>query len=123
MPLCPRLLGQQLGYVDDAHVEPRLLEVRAAACGVDGDRIHAGERLGHRLRHPLSLLAAPRVEMERAAAALTARRNDLIALRGQHPGGGDVHIAENDALHAAREQADAASPFADSRCGLRRQLN
>ena len=44
MPLGPRLLRQQLGDVDDAHVEPRLLQVRAAARGVDGDRVDAGER-------------------------------------------------------------------------------
>ena len=54
----------------DAHVEPRVLQVRAAARGVDGDRVDAGEALGQGLRHPLSLLAPAGVEMERAAARL-----------------------------------------------------
>ncbi len=57
MTLGSRLLGQRLGDVDDAHVEPRVLQVRAAAGGVDGDRVDAGERIGHCLRHPFPLLA------------------------------------------------------------------
>ena len=122
MTLGPRLLRQQLGDVDDAHVEPRVLQVRAAARGVDGDRVDTGEALGHRLRHPFPLLAPPCMEMERAAAALTARRDDLVALRGQHARRGGVHVAEDDALHAAGEQADPASSLADGRCRLRRQL-
>ena len=110
MPLGPRLLRQQLGDVDDAHVEPRVLQVRAAARGVDGDRVDtAANRSADGLRPPFPLLPPAGMEMERAAARLARRRDDLVALRRQHARRGGVHVAEDDALHAARQQTDTAS--------------
>ena len=110
MPLGPRLLRQQLGDVDDAHVEPGVLQMGAAARGVDGDRVDtcSAEQLADGLRPPSPLLPPTGMEMERAAASLARRRDDLVALRRQHARRGGVDVAEDDALHAARQQADPA---------------
>ena len=53
---------------------------------------------------------APRVRVQRAAAALRARHVDVVALRGQHPRRRRVDIAEDDALHAARDERDTLAP-------------
>ncbi len=50
----------------------------------------------------------PGVDRERAAARLPARRDDLEPVRGEHSRGRDVDVAEDDALDAAREEADPA---------------
>ncbi len=73
MPLRSRLLRQQLGDVDDAHVEPRVLEMRPAAGGVDGDRSRPAARTARptACAMPLPLLPPSCMEMERAAAGLT----------------------------------------------------
>ncbi len=104
-------LREQLVHVGDAHVDACLLEMRAAAGRVDGDGVDAGgsEPLAERTRPPPSLLPLARMKMERTAARLIRRRDDLEALRGQHTRSGDVHVAEDDALHAAREQPDPSS--------------
>ena len=54
------------------------------------------------------------MEMKRAAACLARRRDDLVALRGQHASRRDVDVAEDDALYAAGEQADSPSPLYSS---------
>ena len=47
-----------------------------------------------------TLLAAARVERERAAAAVE-RRGDLVTVGGEHAGRGAVHLAEEHGLDAA----------------------
>jgi hypothetical protein len=68
---------------------------------------------------------------ERAAAALR-RRGDLVPVGGEHARGGRVHIREDCALNAAREDADARAARArrgrhgrdlGSRSPARRQLD
>src|SRR5262249_49877943 len=56
-----------------------------------------------------------RVHLERTAAARQARRVNVEALGAQHLGGGHVHVVEEDTLHAALEQADAAALLAARR--------
>ena len=54
---------------------------------------------------------------------LAARRDHLVALRGEHPRGRRVDVAEDDALHAAGQQADprrdARPPPASPRAAAR----
>jgi hypothetical protein len=116
------VLGQQL--VDVAHLRREgrrpfaplgvvaeqmavVLHGRAAARGVDDDRVAV---LEHRDR--LARLVArvdPRVELQRAAAARLGRRPDLEPLGRQHADGDRVDVAEEDALDAALQEADAAA--------------
>ena len=63
----------------------------------------------------LALLEPAGVHRERAAAALR-RRDDLESLGGEDARRGGVHVREDRALDAAREQADARAP----RSGRRR---
>src|SRR5579859_7354135 len=77
--LGPRLeLGEELRDVHDRHVEAGVLEVRAAAGGVDDealDALLAEERLDPS-RPLMTLGPTARVQVERAAAGLTRRGDD-----------------------------------------------
>ena len=101
----------------DRQVEPRLLEVRAAAGGVRDDRLRAR---GARTRRP-SRRARSSPSSRRPACSASApqhsrvRRRHLVAVRREHARRGAVHLAEEDALHAAGQQADAREPLARGR--------
>ena len=103
-----RLVGQQLAV---------LLHRRAAAGHVHRDDVDPGalEHLDQRLGAPDRLLLAPGVQPECPAAALLARRHDLVALGGQHPHRREVDLVEEDVLDAAGEHADPATTGADGR--------
>src|SRR5207245_2953265 len=98
--------------------EAVLLQRRAAAGRVRDDDVEALERVDRPPRELLALLAPAGVHRQRAAAALGARRDDLAAVRRQHARGRGVDVAEEDALHAAEQQADAC----DSLTRRRRHL-
>src|SRR5581483_11247951 len=101
--------GEELGDVGDREVETGVLQVRPAPRGVRHDRLCArgAELGGDAVRHREPLLAAPRMERERAAAA-GVRCGDLVAVRREDARGRAVDLAEEDALHAAGEEADTA---------------
>ena len=65
------------------------------------------------------VVASSGVQRERAAAALRRRRDDVAAFGGEHADGGLVDVAEEHALHAAGEQADAWRAGARRRRALR----
>ena len=113
-----RALVEELREV--ARVEAVVLQVRAAARGVDGDR-QAGEVAAQALREALGLARAARVGGQRAAAALR-RDDDLPALGGERAGRSGVDVAERDALDTAGEQRDPAAARACSGRQARRSL-
>jgi hypothetical protein len=123
VPLCrgPEL-REQLVHVDHAHRELRLLQVRAAARGVDHDRVDVAERPGQAGRAAAAFVEPSGVEMERTAALLRARRDHLAALRGEHTRRRGVDVAEDHPLDAAEQEADPQSPDADRGGHLQRQL-
>jgi hypothetical protein len=82
--------------------EAFLLQVRAAAGGVDHDRVEALEAPPETVGEPRRLVRAPGVRGQRATAALR-RRDHLVARGGEHPGCRRIHLAEDDGLHAAGE--------------------
>jgi hypothetical protein len=47
------------------------------------------------------------MERQRAAAPLACGRHHVTSLGRQNPGGSLIHLAEEDALDASREQTDA----------------
>ena len=85
-----------------------LLQMRAAARGVDDDEIDVVERVEEPPREGLPFVESPGVHRERSAAALR-RSDDLEAVRGEHARGRGIDVREYRALHAAGEQADAAA--------------
>src|SRR5262249_39560088 len=87
-----------------------ILQVRAAAGRVRDDRLRArrAERRRDGLRALEPLLAPAGVERERTAAAVVRRRH-LVPVRGEDARRSPVDLAEQHALHAAREPADAAA--------------
>ncbi len=93
------LLGEALGSVV-AEQPAELFQMRPAAGRVDDDQLDVLEGVDEPPREALSLLEAPRVHRERAAAALR-RSNDLEAVRGENARGRGVHVGEHGALHAA----------------------
>ena len=46
---------------------------------------------------------------------MRARGDDFVAFRGQHAGGGRIHLGEKDALHAAQQHGHAPAALADLR--------
>ena len=106
MERAARALVQQFGEV--ARVDAVLLQVRAAAGRVDGDR-QPGEVAAQALEEALRLARTARVCREGAAAALASGHDDLPALGRERAGRRRVDVAERDALHAAGEQRDAAA--------------
>ena len=70
------------------------------------------ESLDRRLGQLARLGVGAGVHRERAAAARQARHLHVVALGGQHSRGRLVHVAEEDALHAALEQGHLAAPLA-----------
>ena len=104
-PLGPvRLVAQHVSVV---------LHRRAAAGGVDHDRVVALERLDRLLRQRAGLVVHTGVQRQRAAAARQARRVHLKALRGEHADGGLVDRAEEHALDAALQEGHRAALLAD----------
>ena len=104
-PLGPRAeLGEKLGHVLHRHVEPRLLQVGAAAGGVDDDRVDPDllKPTADRSHQLLSLPASPGVMVERAAAGLVAGNDDLAALGGEHARRRQVDVAEDDVPNRER---------------------
>ena len=107
---------QQLRDVLYGQVEPRFLQMGAAASRVDDQQVDA-DPLEHVLqpaRPRSALLAAPGMEMQRTTAALFVRHHDLAALGGQNARGGLVDISKEDLLHTAGHQAHT-----HPRCALR----
>ena len=92
------------GRVVAEHV-PELLQVRAAARGVDDHRLDVVEGLDHPARERAPFLAAPGVHRERAATALR-RRHDLVAVGRQNPRRRRVDRPEHHRLDATCENAD-----------------
>ena len=103
-----RALGP--GRVVAEHVT-ELLQVRAAAGGVDDHRLDAVERLDHPAGERAPFLAAPGVHRERAAAALR-RRHDLVAVGRQNPRRRRVDRPEHHGLDATCENADTPAGLA-----------
>ena len=99
------LRGERLGALV-AEEPAELLQVRAAARRVHDDEVDVVEGVDQLARERLALLEPSRVHRQRAAAALR-RRDDLVAVRGEHAGRRRVHVREDGALDAAREEADA----------------
>ena len=85
-----------------------LLHRRAAAGGVDDHvvQIQPLERVYGLPGEIQGLLLAPGVGAESAAAALALGRDDLAALRGEHPDRRGVYPGEEDLLHTSQEDAD-----------------
>ena len=121
--LRPRLeLGEQLVDVDHANGEIGVLQVRPATRRVDDDRVDVAEDLGDPRGAAAALLEPAGVEMQRAAALLAARRDDLAALGGEHARGRGVHVPEDDPLDAAEQEPDAHPLHTVGREDLRRLL-
>ena len=110
-------LGEQLGHVHDRQVEPGVLQVRAAAGRVDDDALGAGRSQVSRepVRARVALCPPPRVQVERAAALLPRRRDDVVALGREHPRRGCVDVVEENALDAAEQEPDTAARLAVGR--------
>ena len=98
----------------------RVLQVRAAAGGVDDDRVDAANfsAIGRRGGGPPQPSG---VDVERAAALLPARRDDLEPSAARTRAVAALTSAEDDALHAAGQEPDApaAPPRAASSGGAR----
>ena len=93
-----------------------LLQMRAAARGVDDDEIDVVERVEEAPREGLPFVEPPGVHRERAAAALR-RSDDLEAVGGEDACGRGIDVGEHCALHASGEEADARA----GRAARRRQ--
>ena len=87
------------------------LELRAAAGGVDDDRVDVRlvERGDVAARQRSSVLALAGMRVQRAAARLCRRVDDRNALSRQDAGSRGVHIAVRDAHDAAEQERDARS--------------
>ena len=88
-----------------------LLHGRAAAGGVDDDRVHLGgfKDGDHAAGEASGLIFQARVDHESAAAWLGARDNHLAAFRGEDADGRLVDVLEEDLLNTAGEHANAAA--------------
>ena len=110
--------GVVLGRGQDVGV---VLEHRAAAGGVDDDRVDArrAER-GHVLPGQLQRrLLDARVVMDRAATRLAAGDHHLASVLLEDPGGGRVGLGEHRVGDAAQEQGDPRPLRPDRRQDLR----
>ena len=116
-------LCEQLGHVDDREVEAGVLQVRPAAGRVDDDALGActAEAVGEATRPLVPFLAPAGMEVQRAAALLVARGEHLAALGREHARGRRVHLAEEHALDAAEQEADAGAALALGRRELGRR--
>ena len=86
-----------------------VLQMRAAAGGVRDDRVVAASSAS--LELPCArdaFVEPPGVRVQRAAAALRARDVHVVAVGGEHARGRRVDVAEDDALHAACDDARRA---------------
>ena len=126
-------LGQELAEVarpsprTPAPVRPRrgrrpagavLLHGRAAAGRVHHDRRRrppARRPRSSPLANLASLRAPPAVQRQRAAAALTARHDDVAPLGREHPGRRGVDLREEHLLHAAGQHSDDGPALAPGR--------
>ena len=106
--------GERLGALV-AEEPAELLQMRAAARGVDDDEIDVVERVEEPPREGLPFVESPGVHRERAAAALR-RSDDLEAVRGENACGRGIDVGEDCALHAAGQQADARAGRAARGC-------
>ena len=105
-----RRIAEQLAYVAHLRRERRgalvleqpaeLLQVRAAARGVDDHEVDVLERRDEAPREVLALVEPARVDGQRAAAAL-GRRDDLELRVGQLPERGRVALEPQRLTHAA----------------------
>src|SRR5262249_2455114 len=124
--------GEELGDVADFRGEllrarspflvlredpPVLFERRAAAGGVDEDRVENAalalrlfEARDRALREFARFAFAAGVDGEGAAATLVRRHRDVEALGGEHAERRLVDAGEEDALDAAGEERDPAAP-------------
>ena len=116
-------LGEELGDVDDGQVETGVLQMGSAAGRVDDDSLgpRVAEVLGEAARALVTLGAPARVQVQRTAAGLIPRSDDVAALRREHPCRRRVHVAEEHALDAAEQEADACPALAGRRGQRRRQ--
>ena len=106
--------GECLGTLV-AEEPAELLQMRAAARGVDDDEIDVVERVEEPPREGLPFVEPPGMHRERAAAALR-RSDDLEAVGGEDTRGRGVDVREDRALHAPGEQADARAGRAARGC-------
>ena len=96
---------------------PVILHRGSATGRVGDDAIDAGglEDLDVVTRQLARLVDVARVQRQRTAAALRARRIDAAPFRGKDANGRLVHIGERDPLHAPFEKRDLHALGPDSR--------
>src|SRR5581483_2891223 len=97
-----------------------LFEVRATACRID-DKCVAGIVLEDINIVPCELapaFALPSVDMERSAALLADRCDNLATIDGQHANGGLVDVAIHLVHDAAADKANAVTPGANGGCNF-----
>ena len=98
------------------------LERRAAASGVDYDRVNRGslETLDQSSCPLFGALVITGMQFERSAAALVARSHNLAALGRENPVRGSVHAGEEHPLHAAGDHAYSSSERPTGRNDVRK---
>src|SRR5438552_32543 len=93
-----------------------LFHRRAAAGGVDDDRVDVGFQKDIDVvpRHLLGGGALAVVNIQRAAADLVFRQYDIAAVASQHAHGGFIDIAEQQRHDTTVQHGDLGATFADS---------
>ena len=89
-----------------------LLQMGAAAGGVDDDEVDVVEGVDELPGEALALLEAARMHRQRSAAPLRWC-NHFVAVCREHAGGRGVHVGEDGALHAPVSRPDARARRSD----------
>src|SRR5215475_24796 len=89
----------------------------AAARRIDNDGIDTGVEKNVNVppSHSFRRRALAVVNVERAAANLISRKDDVAAVASQHPHGGRIHFAEKEWHDATVKHRDFSSAGADGR--------